>query len=87
MKNLELNHFRIQLEVKTRKRGPNTHTLTLNHEQVACSHLVAISGNKVTYMWTFSGTAGTMSPAATALITAAWDQRSDEWCLLETKGR
>lgn len=30
-------------------------------------------------MSTFSGTAGIMSPAATALITAAWAQRSYEW--------
>lgn len=37
------------------KGTQHTHTLALNHEQVACSHLVAISGNKVTFMSPFNG--------------------------------
>lgn len=70
----------------------HTHTLAFNHEQVACSHLVAISGNKVTWMSTFSSTVWNHSwehpsPAATARLTVASDQRSNEWCPLQNEGQ
>lgn len=82
--------FEIESKSKSKlakdRRGQNT--LAFYHKQVACSHLVAISGSNVTWVATFSRTVRSHSwehPAATAHCNFT-SELKNKWSPLKAKG-